>query len=579
MFAPRARDELGTTGIDVGSTAAAGVLGALAPEDLTLDTVVTDARICTSDELIDELAKGQERDVLGRLAGISARLEMDDGHQNDGRLFNQLAAATLGTAFVEASGRSLRPEALPLPTDELFRMANGVPSREPGVAMTGRDLTEHNSRMMLRLFAQHEAYLGPLKPGLGRTELLLGELLPAALNGRPNPLDALTKATGASYLEARAFFLGAYAWTLGSARNAAPFMTRATFSNTRDPDRAWEVATSFAATRADLYARRLRWRGYQHRDNDDFRYTFSVLRDRPLVRLDGGELVAPVARHLSLAFCNGIYDFLEAHFAALDGEAQENFNRVFGNVTDAYVRERFRRDLGEGSYVPLPQVRGQLSPDGVTADGDCVFELKGKRLLRGIVTSGDLRAAPGFLGGRRGLGRGVAQLLSEIARTRAGHGRGLARNEVDTTVLCLVTPDGLPGFHLAPLRRWVLRAFYDVLREEFPAFLPEIGALERLEWLSFDELDVVVRSARIAGCSVGRLLRRFRLEAPDHPVDARTNALPPTLRGWLLARYPEAHREPWRDEAFARAWDDCTMWMFDRRIHDEPRTVVQGNQA
>src|SRR3954468_6849913 len=111
------------------------------------------------------------------------------------------------------------------------------------------------------------------------------------------------QAVGVSFLEARAVLLGTYAWTIGRADSAAPFMSESIVSSTRDPPRTWMVLNAFADTRSGLYARRIADRAYGCPRGEDFRYAFPVLRDRPLVRLPSGLLICtsckiPVARLL-----------------------------------------------------------------------------------------------------------------------------------------------------------------------------------------------------------------------------------------------------------------------------------------
>jgi hypothetical protein len=525
--------------------------------------MTTDVADCSPAELVDALARVDERDFLLRLAHVSARLEES---QEDGPLFNRLACALLTVAYVDAVHVGLRPNEAPPPFEQLFRMANGAGFHEP----LPDELHESNNRLALRLIAQHEPYLGPLKPAIGRTEILLGRLLPQVLRGRPNPLDELPQALGmrgATFEHVRAVTLGLYAWAI--AQGTSQVLTRSTLSKTLDAAQMWDTANALAGSRVELAARKALDPGYGAPERD-YRYAYSVLRDVPLVRLTDESLVAPVARHLALAFSDGVFNFLGAHFRAANSAAKERFDHIFGDVADAYVRERLRRDLGDGAYRPLPEVRGQLSPDGLLADGDCVFEVKGKRLLRGIATTGDLAAAPGYIGGERGLGRGVAQLLAELARTRAGRGRGLDASRVDEAVPCLVTPDGFPGFHFTPVRRGLLALFEATVREHFPDVVTELPSLERFEWLSFDQLDRVSRASRHSGVSMGRVLRRFRLECPARPVDGRTNSLAPDLRDWLYAREPRSNDDEWLSAAFSSAYSDSALRMFGRGLPPEP---------
>jgi len=527
-----------------------------------MKAIVTDAEICTPADLFALLSTVDDVGFIGALSTVAAALERTS---DDGPLYNRLAAAILAEAFVASAGHAALEGEADRTLERLFRCANGIPSRNPG-ELANAELTEHNCRMVLRMGAQHEAYLGPLKPALARAEILFGRLLPASLCGRSDPLTALPTATGATYQEARALFLGTYGWVTAATVGSGPrFLTPHTLSTTSDGRRFWDVANAYAGDRAALSERRATDPGYGFKDPQDFRYSFSILRDVPFLRMGDGALAVPVARHLGLALADGIYDFLSSHYASKN--QGKEFDEIFGDVTDAYVRERFRRELGDGGYLPLRELGdGQLSPDGLSGD-DCVLELKGKRLLRGIITTGVLGAAPYFIGGKRGLGRGVAQLLSELDRTRRGQGRGLDRAKADHAVLCLVTPDGLPGFHLGPVRNWVLRAFSTTIEKDFPELRGELKALARFHWLSFDELDRICRAARIAGCSVGRLLQRFRLETEGKPAfDTQTNRFQPSLRSWLLTRYPASNDDPWFDEAFGEAWRDSTRRLLGVEI-------------
>ena len=518
---------------------------------------VTEIEDGTPAELFSLLAGVEENEFVTELSHVAAELERSE---DDQPLYNRIAAAVLAEGYVASAGLQVDgsdDRSLP----RLFRRANGIPSRLRE-DISQADLSEHNCRMMVRTLAQHEAYLGPLKPALARTEILFGQLLPEALRGRQSPLAVLPGLAGATYQEVRSLFLGCYAWVIGQAgAGRVPLVRRQDFSSAVDPERLWEVAARYALTRAELHSRRNSRPGYGFKSPTDFRHSFSILRDVPFVRLSEGDLAVPIVRHLGLAFSDGVYDFLAAH-AEAKGETRE-FDEIFGDTAEAYVRARFEREFGKEGYRRLPEIGdGQLSPDGIAGE-DCIVEVKGRRLLRGIITTGNLRAAPYFLGGRRGLVKGVAQLLSELGRVRAGRGRGVARDGADDVVLCLVTPDGLPGFHLAPVRNWVLAAIDEVIRREFPELANELEALRRFEWLSFDELDRLCRSGRIAGCSIGRLLRRFRFEAElRDPFDRNSSRFSPSIREWLLGRYPQSNDDPWFEDSFAGVWSDCTKRFF-----------------
>jgi hypothetical protein len=244
---------------------------------------------------------------------------------------------------------------------------------------------------------------------------------------------------------------------------------------------------------------------------------------------------------------------------------KELFDRIMGDVAMGYVEGRATRELGTGALHVLPELKEELSPDAILGD-DCVLEIKAKRLLRGILTTGNIRTGEHYI--REKIGHGVAQLLNEVKRTKAGKGRGLSRDAIEDVVLCLITPDGLPAFHLAPVRTWVIEAVKEGLRTEYPQVIDEFDALRNFEWLSFDEFDRLTIAVRVGGVSAGRLLRRFRLEAPV-PFDPM-KGFAPSLRTWLLKRYPEIMHDQWLEDPFIRVFDDCVRRVVGGSIHDPP---------
>jgi hypothetical protein len=519
-------------------------------------TIITDAKVCTRAELLGEVGAADPMLLLAGLARRSAILEQT-GH--DGALENRLAVAVLANAVLHAPSPARRVDGVGANYPRLLRRANGVTGARAEVVLTGRTLTEQNCRNVLRMYAQHEALLGPLKPGLARTQMLLGRVLPDVLRDRPNPLDALVGATGLPFPELRALFFVLYAWALQLDERALPRIVPRLFAATRNAEASFRALLPFAKSMADLKTLSTTSKTYRDGPRDDFRYAYSALRDYPLVLLSPDLAIAPVARYLALVFSDGIFDFLREHMKS-GAKGMAAFDPVFGAVAEAYVRRRVDHELGAAHYRPLRPIKGDLSPDGVIGD-DCVVEIKGKRLLRGILTTGDLLTGAHYLG-KDGLGHGIAQLLSEISRTRSGRGRGLRGDRLDDVVPCLVTPDGLPGFHLEPIRCSVTTAFADVIRRDFPALGSEVPALERFEWLSFDDVDRVAMAARAGNTSFGRLLRRYRLEAPA-PFDAKTGKFAPTIRTWTTNRHPELVNDAWLNDAFEEAAQDWTGRLFD----------------
>ena len=517
-------------------------------------TLVSDAKICTRAELLGEVAAADPMLLLAGLARRSAVLERSG---DDGALENRLAVALLANAVLHAPPPAQPVDGVRAKYTQLLRLANGVTGAKPEITLTGRTLTEENCRNVLRMYAQHEALLGPLKPGVARTQMLLGRVLPDVLRDRPNPLDVLVRTTGLPFAELRALFFMLYAWAHQLDERAVPRIVPGLFAATRNADASFRALLPFAKSIADLRALSTTSKMYRDGPRNDFRYAFSALRDYPLVMLAPDLAIAPVARYLALVFSDGIFDFLREHMNNAGTNGMAAFDDVFGDVAEEYVRRRVDHELGADRYQPLKPIKGQLSPDGLIGD-DCVVEIKGKRLLRGILTTGDLLTGAHYLG-RDGLGHGVAQLLSEIVRTREGRGRGVRGDRLDDVVPCLVTPDGLPGFHLEPIRRSVATAFANVIRRDFPSLGSEVSALERFEWLSFDDVDRVAMAARAGGTSFGRLLRRYRLEAPA-PFDASTGRFAPTIRTWTINRHPES--DAWLDDAFDEAARDWRGRLF-----------------
>lgn len=516
--------------------------------------VITDGKPSDLADLLSELRKGDADAFVSELAAISSVLELQSA---DNELYNRVSAITLATAWIEATGTQLAPQEPRQATVELFRMANGLPLRtSPEIQITGSTLSEHNRRVISRSVAQQSSYIDAVGPAIGRTEILLGQALPAVLKGRPNPLDALPAIMKMSYSEARALSIGLYTWMLSS--SARTPIDSSMLSETTDPGRFGSAVDSWARTRVELHAIRCGSKAYGYTDASDFRFTYSVLRDHPLVRIDGG-MVAPIPRHLALRFGDGVYDFLRMHLESAG--KTEAFDQAFGDATEEYVRLRFERALGSRAYLPLPVLPNELSPDGITADGECVFELKGKRLPRGMITTGQLFAATQFLG-KKGLGRGVAQLLAEVQRTRAGRARGLLPERVDDVSLCLVTPEGLPGFHFEPIRQWVVRAFDKIIRTDFPDLISELPALSRLEWLSFDDLDALVLASQASATSIGRLLRRFRLEAPKGWGALESKSLGAPLPLWLRQRQSLIGPDIWLKDSHDAVVYECVTHLF-----------------
>lgn len=520
-------------------------------------TTISDATICSREEFLRDVGAADPMLLLAGLARRSAVLEQTSA---DGPLENRLAIALLANGALHAPSQGQRIDGLQADYPRLLRLANGIAGTRTELELTGPALTEHNCRSVLRMYAQHEAMMGPLKPGLARTQMLLGRILPEVLGGRANPLDALVGVTGLPFSELRALFFGLYAWTLKLDDRALPRIVPGLFAATRSAEASFSALLPFAKTISDLQQLSTTSKMYGNSQHGDFRYAFSALRDYPLVMVADDVAIAPVARYLALVFSDGIFDFLREHMKSARANGIEAFDRVFGDVAEEYVRRRVDCELGASRYRPLKPIKGALSPDGLIAD-DCVVEIKGKRLLRGILTTGDLLTGAHYLG-KDGLGHGVAQLLAEIQRTRAGRGRGLLAERLDDVVPCLITPDGFPGVHLEPIRRWVVGAFAAVIRRDFPALASELGALERFEWLSFDDVDRIAMAARAGSLSFGRVLRRYRLEAPA-PFDASTGRFAPTIRTWTTNRHPELANDAWLSGAFDEAARDCADRLFD----------------
>jgi len=441
-------------------------------------TTICDVEVCN---LADFLRVVGSADPMLLLAGLARRSALLERTEQDGALENRLALAVLANGVLHAPQGARPRDGVRADYPRLLRLANGLTGQRSALTLTGRSLTEHNCRNILRMCAQHESLLGPQLPGLARTQMLLGRILPDVLGARPSPLDGLERATGLPFPEVRAAFFALYAWMLQLDERAVPRIVPRVFGATRKAEAYFRALAPFAKTISDLAKTSTTTKAYGCGPREDFQYAFSALRDYPIVMIDAEVAMVPVARFLSLVFSDGIYDFVREHMRDREASAMASFDQVFGEVAEEYVGRRVVHELGAGHYDRLKQLKGKLSPDGIISD-DCVVEIKGKRLLRGILTTGELLAATNYLG-KEGLGYGVAQLLAEIGRTRSGRGRGLARERIDGVVPCLVTPDGFPGFHLAPIRRWVTDAFATVIQRDFPDLAGELPALARLEWL------------------------------------------------------------------------------------------------
>jgi hypothetical protein len=300
-----------------------------------------------------------------------------------------------------------------------------------------------------------------------------------------------------TFSEIRNLFTAVYTWSIRPVAPADRELRPKLFSQTRDPERAWQLVRLFSSSRRELIDLSARHARYGVRDEDDFRFGVSILRDRPFVVVGDNAVVAPICRYLGLAFGDGVFDWLQRHFEEGNPEAKRLFDEIMGDVAERYVEERVTRALGKGWFKRLAGRKGELSPDALVGE-DLAVEIKAQRLLRGILTTGRI-AARHYIGGKHGLAKGVAQLLAEFQRTREGRGRGLGETSIDEATPCLVTPDGFPGFHLAPVRAWVLTEFRRTIETYLREVLPEAqrGTLSRLEWLSFDELDRLCITPRI----------------------------------------------------------------------------------
>lgn len=488
---------------------------------------------------------------------------------DDGPLYSRLAAAVLADAFTRTRNLSSVGPISTEMMEKLYRMANGISLRDHNTKLSPAQLSEHNRRMIIRLYANHESLLGPIEHSLGRTNILLSRILPLVLKGRQNPLDTFQNEKGINFTEVRSLFLGIYAWILSRGKDRKPsIFDLSLFSLTADPVRVWDNINKYAKSREEL--RLLQEQvGYGFKDVHDLRYVFSALRDYPFIRLSDKKVVVPVARNLALAFCDGIYDFLSAHSLAQKNGSQ--FDDIFGDIAEEYVSQRVERTLGKHSYVQLPPLgKDGLSPDGFIVNGECVIEIKGKRLPRGVITTGNLAASKHFMDGKRG--HGIAQLLAEAKRSRNGGGRGFGRGSIDHEALCLVTPDGLPGIHLAPIRNHVLRLARSFLESKHPDLLSEFNqSNDMINWLSFEEFDYLCRASNESSQPMGRLLHRYRLELNNRPAfDPKSGRFAPNLRAWLLERYPHSQVDPWLRESMRSVMDECESQLFSGSKPEHP---------
>jgi hypothetical protein len=288
-----------------------------------------------------------------------------------------------------------------------------------------------------------------------------------------------------------------------------------------------------------------------------------VLRDYPVVRLANGSTVVPIARYPALILTDGIYDALQRHYYGTKGSPMERFSQVFGELAEDYVELRFTHTLGPGHYLPLKRIKGELSPDGFHATGDCVIEIKGRRLPPDVRLTGDIDAVERFIKGEGGIAHGVAQMLREIQRTRLGAARGLDRRFLQVATPCLIAPDGLPGFHLSPVRQWVIDAISHEINARWPLLVAELGALYRLEWLSFDEFDAFVLGSKHSGRPFGFLLRDYRSSVSKMPsLDTVTNSFAPQPEAWLRSRKMMPQDDDLIDEAFHSLTSQCRDLLF-----------------
>ena len=159
-------------------------------------TLLSDASISTLPDFLAEVGAADPTLLLAGFARRSALLEQSEA---DSALENRLALAVLANGVLHVPLSVERASGVRANYVRLLRLANGVTGDRSPFALVGRALTEQNCRNVVRMCAQHEALLGPLKPGLARTQMILGRILPSLLRGRPNPLDALERATGVPF--------------------------------------------------------------------------------------------------------------------------------------------------------------------------------------------------------------------------------------------------------------------------------------------------------------------------------------------------------------------------------------------
>jgi len=517
----------------------------------------SDAEDCTPSKFLEAVSRAPVDNFLVPLSALSAYME---ALNKDDSRFNRLAASVLGDAFIRTPGHSGEPFSFE-EMKKLFRMANGVELRDYKITLEPEELKEHNRRMMIRMYSNHESYLGPVEHSLGRTEILLCKILPAVLGGRDNPLDAFRVEMNIDFQEVRALFLGSYAWMLNRGKEKLPsIFHKELFALTSNPSQTWGNLNKYAKS-LEEFQQLSNQVQYGYKEEYDYRYAFSPLRDYPFVQISEQVLVVPVIRNLALAFSDGIYDFLAAH--AISKQNGSLFDDIFGEIAEEYVRQRVERNLGKNAYVKLsPLGANQLSPDGFIDGGECIVEIKGKRLPRGVITTGRLDAGMHFIRGKRGIARGIAQLLSESQRIQNGKSRGMSKDSV--RFLCLITPDGLPGFHLQPIRNYALKLIKKAIVEHWPDLSEHFDYIQnQLEWLSFEEFDYLCRASCEEKCSIGRLLERYHMEISlKHPLDLKTNELAPNLRAWLLARYPNVNIDPWLRASMYSVMDECAAKLF-----------------
>jgi hypothetical protein len=514
----------------------------------------------SAEEFAAAVAMADADELLLSLSTHSAELERTS---EDRPLANRLSVATLAHAATCANDATSHELAgVPATMDELLARANGLAERDYSVELTPDALHRHNLVFVVRMIALHEMLMGPLKRDLGRSELLLKQLLPPIVGNASNPLDALPAALGGTLDELRAFHFAIFAAATAGASSRALTSERM-WSSTRNPRRLVQLAEAFTRTVPELRSLSRTERRYAPRTPQSLRYGYPILRDYPIVRLRDGSTTIPVARYPARILSDGIYDALQSHYRGQKGSPWERFSQVFGDLAEGYVKLRFERTLGPNHYVALPRLRGDLSPDGYHATGDCVIEVKGRRLPPQVRLTGDIDAVAKFVKGEGGIAHGVAQMLSEIQRTRSGRGRGLDRDFLDQMTPCLISPDGLPGFHLQPVRQWVIAAVLDELSTRWPHLATELVAIHRFEWLSFDEFDAFVRASRQSSRPFGFLVRDYRSAVDRLPaLDGVAGTFAPAPEPWLRAHNMIPPDDELIDDAFYTLTRECTGSLF-----------------